>query len=119
LGTIESISVVVLIGFSVDYIIHYSADYMHSLEDTRDLKMRQSLRQMGVSIFGGYITTLGSGIFLLTCTFSFFKKFGQTISLTVTFAFIIATLSFSAMMKSFGPQGKFGNIYVCKKQQAQ
>ena len=43
-GTIESIAVVVLIGFSVDYIIHYSADYIHSKEDTRELKMQQSLR---------------------------------------------------------------------------
>ena len=30
LGTTESISVVILIGFSVDYVIHLSADYMHS-----------------------------------------------------------------------------------------
>merc|ERR1712170_189098 len=52
-GTTESISVVVLIGFSVDYIIHYSAEYMHSKEDNRDKKMKQSLRQMGVSIMGG------------------------------------------------------------------
>ena len=30
LGTAESISVVILIGFSVDYVIHLSADYTHS-----------------------------------------------------------------------------------------
>lgn len=30
LGVSESIAIVVLIGFSVDYIIHLSADYMHS-----------------------------------------------------------------------------------------
>jgi predicted RND superfamily exporter protein len=30
LGTTESISVVIIIGFSVDYVIHLSADYMHS-----------------------------------------------------------------------------------------
>lgn len=114
-GTIESISVVVLIGFSVDYIIHYSADYIHSKEDTRELKMQQSLRQMGVSILGGYITTFGSGIFLVTCTFAFFYKFGQTISLTVTFAFLIATFTYSALMKVMGPEGNCGNIYVCIK----
>lgn len=76
LGTIESIAVVILIGFSVDYIIHFSADYIHSKEETRELKMQQSLRQMGVSILGGYITTFGSGIFLVTCQLSFFYKFG-------------------------------------------
>merc|ERR1712070_702296 len=84
-GTLESIACVVLIGFSVDYIIHFSADYMHSREKTRDLKMKQSLRQMGVSILGGYVTTLGSGIFLLTCDLIFSKKFGEVIALTVTF----------------------------------
>jgi len=102
-GTIESISVVVLIGFSVDYIVHFAADYMHSKEDGRDDKMRQSLRQMGVSIFSGYVTTFGAGIFLLTCDFAFFYKFGQTITLTVTFAFLVATFTFSALMKAVGP----------------
>ena len=43
-GVMESISVVVLIGFSVDYIVHYSADYIHSREATRDLKMQQAYR---------------------------------------------------------------------------
>jgi hypothetical protein len=58
---------------------------------------------MGVSIFSGYITTIGAGIFLLTCGFAFFYKFGQTISLTVTFAFLVATFTFSALMKTMGP----------------
>ena len=105
LGIVESIAVVVLIGFSVDYIVHFSAEYMHSREKTRSLKMRQSYRQMGISIFSGYMTTVGSGIWLLLCQLSFFYKFGQTISLTVTFAFLTATLTFGAMMHTFGPEG--------------
>jgi predicted RND superfamily exporter protein len=40
LGTAESISLVVLIGFSVDYIVHLSADYMHSAHVKRYDKMR-------------------------------------------------------------------------------
>jgi len=76
--------------------------------------MQQALRQMGISIFGGYITTFGSGVFLLTCTFAFFFKFGQTITLTVTFAFIIATFTFSAFMKTMGPQDGQGDIYICE-----
>lgn len=43
-GMNESLAIVVLIGFAVDYIIHYSAEYMHSMEDNRQDKMRQSLR---------------------------------------------------------------------------
>ena len=44
LGTTESVAVVALIGFSVDYIVHLAADYMHSAEETRNEKMRQAYR---------------------------------------------------------------------------
>jgi predicted RND superfamily exporter protein len=113
MGTTESLACVVLIGFSVDYIIHYSAEYMHSKEETRDLKMRQSLRQMGVSIFSGFLTTFGAGIFLISCSISFFWKFGEVISLAVTVAFFIATFTYGALMKTMGPVGNQGDIMVC------
>lgn len=112
---IESISVVVLIGFSVDYIVHFSAEYIHSKEKTRSLRMQQSYRQMGVSIFSGYITTVGSGIWLLMCDLALFFKFGYTISITVTFAFLVATFTFGSFMHTFGPEGNTGNIFFCKK----
>ena len=44
LGMTESVAVVALIGFSVDYIVHLAADYMHSKETTRHDKMRQAYR---------------------------------------------------------------------------
>ena len=64
LGVSESICVVILIGFSVDYVIHLSADYMHSTYKSRNEKMKQAYTEMGVSIFSGSITTFGSGVFL-------------------------------------------------------
>ena len=64
LGTAESISVIILIGFSVDYVIHLSADYMHSPQQSRHEKMKQSYTEMGASITSGAITTFGSGVFL-------------------------------------------------------
>jgi predicted RND superfamily exporter protein len=64
LGTSESIAVVILLGFSVDYVIHLSADYMHSPQKSRHDKMQQAYTEMGVSITSGAITTFGSGVFL-------------------------------------------------------
>jgi predicted RND superfamily exporter protein len=64
LGVSESLCVVILIGFSVDYVIHLSADYMHSTHQSRNDKMKQAYTEMGVSIFSGSITTFGSGVFL-------------------------------------------------------
>ena len=66
---------------------------------------------MGVSIFSGYITTLGSGIFLLLCSFQFFFKFGLTISLTVTFAFFVATFTFGSLMHLYGPENDNWDIF--------
>ena len=63
-GAIESLSMVFLIGFSIDYVCHLSAHYVHSEERKRYDKATESVRDMGVSIFSGGITTLGSAGFL-------------------------------------------------------
>jgi hypothetical protein len=65
---------------------------------------------MGVSILAGYITTVGSGFFLLSCDLTFFFKFGEVVCLAVTFAFIIATFLYPALMKTIGPVGNCCNI---------
>lgn len=64
LGVSESISVVILIGFSVDYVIHLAADYTHCAFESRHDKMKSSYGEMGVSILSGSLTTFGSGAFL-------------------------------------------------------
>jgi len=68
-----------LIGFSIDYIVHYAADYVHSTQPLRGDKMREAYRHMGVSIFSGFITTFGSGFILLFTEFMTLQKFGSTV----------------------------------------
>ena len=65
IGVSESLSMVILIGFSVDYVVHLSSDYVHSAHRSRHDKMKQSYEEMGISILSGCCTTFGSGIFLL------------------------------------------------------
>lgn len=64
LGVSECICVVILIGFSVDYVVHLAADYTHSSGITRGDKIKQAYKEMGISILSGCITTAGSGAFL-------------------------------------------------------
>lgn len=40
IGVSESIAMVILIGFSVDYVVHLSADYIHSAHKSRNEKMK-------------------------------------------------------------------------------
>ena len=61
-----------IIGFAVDYIIHLSADFMHSTQPDRFNKMKQAYREMGISILSGAITTFGAGVFLFGGVLVFF-----------------------------------------------
>ena len=69
LGVSEAVSVVILIGLSVDYVVHLAADFAHSKYKSRNDKMNQAYQEMGVSILSGMITTAGSGGVLFMTVF--------------------------------------------------
>ena len=104
IGISESVNIVILIGFAIDYIVHLSTTYMHSAHLTRSLKMKQSYKEMGVSISSGFITTFGSGIFLFGGQIITFKKFAVLIISTISFSFIVAMSLFGAVMHLWGPE---------------
>ena len=72
LGVSESIAMVIIIGFSVDYVVHLAAHYVHAQVPLRYDRAHDSISSMGVSIFSGAMTTLGSGVFLFGGTIIFF-----------------------------------------------
>mmetsp|Transcript_2148 Transcript_2148/g.3213 ORF Transcript_2148/g.3213 Transcript_2148/m.3213 type:complete len:191 (+) Transcript_2148:2269-2841(+) len=110
LGTAESVSMVILIGFSVDYTVHLATDYTHSAKETRFEKMRQALREMGISIFSGFVTTFGCGFFLFFGNLTFFSKFGLLITSTVLFSFLSASLLFASLCHILGPEKDKGYL---------
>lgn len=116
LGTAESISLVVLIGFSVDYIVHLSADYMHSAHYGRYEKMKQAYREMGVSILSGCLTTFGCGFCLFFGNFTFFQTFGLVVTCTIFTSFIVAMFTFGALMHMWGPEKEFGMLVKADKE---
>ena len=111
LGVSECICVVILIGFSVDYVVHLAACYMHSGARTRHGKIEQAYREMGISIMSGMITTAVSGSFLFCGVILTFYKFAVIITSTVTVSFLVSMVLFGAMCHSFGPQDGFCNIF--------
>uniref|UniRef100_A0A7S3IUB2 SSD domain-containing protein n=1 Tax=Strombidium inclinatum TaxID=197538 RepID=A0A7S3IUB2_9SPIT len=110
IGISESLAMVILIGFSVDYVVHLSADYMHSAHETRHEKIKQAYTEMGVSILSGAITTFGSGVFLFGGEMVFFNKFALLITSTIALSFFVSMMLFGALMHAFGPEEGFGNV---------
>lgn len=56
---IESIAVTTIVGMSVDYTVHISNAYVHSMEKgiSRKEVLVISLTEIGISIFSGSLTT--------------------------------------------------------------
>jgi predicted RND superfamily exporter protein len=115
LGVAESVAVVVQIGLSVDYVVHLSTDYMHSPLKSRNDKMRQAYKQMGISIFSGTLTTFGSGAFLFGGQLTLFRKFAVLITSTICLSFACSMLLFGALSHLVGPENGYGDILKSKK----
>merc|ERR1711998_217809 len=100
-----AIILVVVVGLSVDYTVHFGHAYNECGLPTRYEKTQHALTSMGISIFSGAITTLLAGVFLFSCAFTFFFVFGLFIVMTIFFSFLNAFLVFPSLMMFIGPRG--------------
>lgn len=64
LGTIESVSATILVGLSVDYVVHLAQAYVECKFIKRNERVKSALFEMGSTVFGGAITSLGASVML-------------------------------------------------------
>merc|ERR1711907_625447 len=103
LGTIESICLTILAGFSVDYVVHLAHSFVQAEKKERLDKVRSALDEIGVSVLGGMLTSASAAVALMICQLQFFHKFGVFLILTVLISWIWANMAFMASMALFGP----------------
>jgi hypothetical protein len=121
LGIGESIAAVILVGFSVDYVVHLAHMYVHAGHqmppiNAREDRVTYALKSMGVTVLSGAITTFGSGLMLVFTQLTFFVKFSQLIMLTIGVSILIALTFFIPALVLIGPEGTFGDMsHFCRK----
>jgi predicted RND superfamily exporter protein len=115
MGITESVSIVILVGFSVDYVVHLANSYQESHAEKRFERMSEALREMGISVTAGAVTTFGASLFLWGCTTVFFTKFAILMGLTTIFSISWSLIFFSAAMMLLGPEKGFGDIKNLRK----
>jgi predicted RND superfamily exporter protein len=103
LGTIESICLTILAGFSVDYVVHLAHAFVHAEQKERSDKVRSALDEIGVSVLAGMVTSASAAVALMVCQLQFFHKFGVFLILTVSISWIWANVGFLASMALLGP----------------
>ena len=87
LGTIESICLTIVAGFSVDYVVHLAHAYMHSPAQSRTDRVQHALGEMGITVLSGMATTVLASVPLFLCILVFFAKFGSFMCMTVVLFF--------------------------------
>merc|ERR1712193_182134 len=103
LGTIESICLTILAGFSVDYVVHLAHAFVHAEQKERSDKVRSALDEIGVSVLAGMVTSASAAVALMVCQLQFFHKFGVFLILTVSISWIWANVGFLSSMALLGP----------------
>ena len=99
-----------MIGFSVDYVVHLANHYVESPQLTRFKKTQESLREIGISVVSGAVTTSGAAAFLLFGQISVFRKFSSILIVTIAFSLIVSLFFFPALCHIMGPEGHCGDI---------
>lgn len=106
MGIIEAVCTMILVGLSLDYILHVAGAYVRTPPGRRADRAKGALRAVGSSVVSGASTTVGANLFLLGCTITFFTKFGCFIAWTLSMSLVQAVVVFPAVCAVFGPEGR-------------
>ena len=104
LGFLEAICFAILIGISVDFVIHFSHAYSSLPGDaTREDRTKYALIHMGPSILAAAFTTMASATIMLFTVITFFQKFALVLFFTVIQATAGSFVVFLTMSICIGP----------------
>lgn len=104
LGFLESICFAILIGVSVDFVIHFCHAYSaKSGSVDRGERTKDALIRMGPSILAAAVTTVAAAIIMLFTIIDFFQKFAVILFMTMIQASIGSFVVFLTFTDCIGP----------------
>jgi len=104
LGPIESLALAVIIGVSVDYLIHLAFAYKNSLMQQRYYKSRAAMLARTGSITSAALTTLCSVMPLLGSKLMPLRQFGAIFTLVAFISYVFAIGLFNTFLMAAGPK---------------
>lgn len=107
---LESLNLSLVVGLSVDYVVHLTEGYHRSVQPDRRGKVRDMLETVAVSVASGAASTLGASIFMLFAQILFFVEFGIFMFCTIGFSLIYSLGLFTVVLAFVGPEGNIGSL---------
>ncbi|KAG7508766.1 dispatched-like 1 [Solea senegalensis] len=114
LNVLESVTISVAVGLSVDFAVHYGVAYRLAPEPDREGKVIFSLSSMGSAIAMAALTTFVAGAMMMPSTVLAYTQLGTFMMLIMCISWAFATFFFQSMCHCLGPQGKCGQIPLPK-----
>jgi predicted RND superfamily exporter protein len=106
ISVLESVSMIVVVGMSVDYTVHLMHSYHECAEATRFGRARLAMTEMGVSVFGGALTTFVAACPLFFAKFVFFSQFGSFIGMITVYSIVWAIFFLMTLAAFAGPEAR-------------
>ncbi|XP_041720847.1 protein dispatched homolog 1 [Coregonus clupeaformis] len=119
LNVLESVTISVAVGLSVDFAVHYGVAYRLAPEPDREGKVVFSLGRMGSAIAMAALTTFVAGAMMMPSTVLAYTQLGTFMMLIMCISWAFATFFFQCMCRCLGPQGTCGQIPLPKRFQCQ
>ncbi|XP_077005296.1 protein dispatched homolog 1 isoform X4 [Tamandua tetradactyla] len=117
LNVLESVTISVAVGLSVDFAVHYGVAYRLAPDPDREGKVIFSLSRMGSAIAMAALTTFVAGAMMMPSTVLAYTQLGTFMMLIMCISWAFATFFFQCMCLCLGPQGTCGQIPLPKKLQ--
>ncbi|CAD5120603.1 DgyrCDS9162 [Dimorphilus gyrociliatus] len=110
LNIIESVTISLAVGMSIDFAIHYGVAYKLSKLELREDRMRESLKRVGSSVTIASLTTILTGLCAITSSVDVFQKLGTFLVTVMIVSWIFATFFFLSLCALAGPEGACGQL---------
>ncbi|KAL5008655.1 hypothetical protein ScPMuIL_014236 [Solemya velum] len=112
LGVLESLNLCMVVGLSVDYVVHLAEAYTMSKANGRMKRVQDMLESMGLSVVSGAMTSFIAAIFMLFAEIQFLYQFGIFVICTIGLSFMYSIVGFTVFLALCGPQGNTGSLLV-------
>ena len=123
LGLLESMCMSILVGMSVDFVVHFAHAWVSDGGPASRVQMQgpsqpvarrvelaarthTSLSTVGISVLSAGVTTMVAAFVLFFGVIVFFSKFGTMLALAMIFSLIYSLLFFHALISWLGPVGR-------------
>jgi len=110
MGISEVITMIIVMGLSVDNTIHIAHDYTFAANLTRNGKMRQAYLQKGKTTTSASLALICAAAFLFGTEMRIFNNYARAIIGTIAISWGMSMIGFGAMCHLFGPSSGCGDL---------